>query len=91
VDLDEIWETVVAGFDAWNQHRTQISDLLAFRTTVPGEAVPQGISSPMERLTEYTVPNAANVPANALMLGYDFADCGLRSSFTWQALRPDDR
>jgi hypothetical protein len=88
VDLNSVWETVVAGFEAWNQHRTQISDLLAFRTTVPGEAVPQGISSPpMERLTEYGVPNAANVPANALMLGYDFFDHGIRSSFTWQALR----
>lgn len=88
VDLNEIWELVVAGFEEWNARRSQISDLLSFRATVPGEAVPQGISSPsMEKLTEYGVPNAANVPSSALVLGYDFGDYGLRSSFTWQALR----
>ncbi|WP_240431340.1 hypothetical protein [Mycobacterium kyogaense] len=88
VDLNEIWESVVAGFEEWNSHRTQLSDLLAYRTTVPGEAVPQGISSPpMERLTEYGVPNAANVPASAYILGFEINDFGLRSAFTWQALR----
>jgi hypothetical protein len=88
VDLNTVWETVVEGFDAHNAHRSAISDLLSFRTTVPGEAIPQGVSSPpMERLTEYGVPNAANVPSNVLMLGYDFGDYGLRSAFTWQALR----
>lgn len=88
VDLNEIWESVVEGFNAHNEHRNSIADLLAFRTTLPGEAVPQGVSSPpMEKLTEYGVPNAANVPSNVLMLGYDFGDFGLRSAFTWQALR----
>jgi hypothetical protein len=88
VELNSIWETVIEGFDAHNAHRSAISDLLSFRTTVPGEAVPQGESSPpMEKLTEYGIPNAANLPSNALMLGYDFDDFGLRSSFTWRALR----
>lgn len=88
VELNTVWQTVVDGFDAHNAHRSAISDLLSFRTTVPGEAIPQGVSSPpMERLTEYGVPNAANVPSNVLMLGYDFGDFGLRSAFTWQALR----
>ncbi|OPX12849.1 hypothetical protein B1790_02930 [Mycobacterium sp. AT1] len=88
VDLNTVWETVVAGFEAHNAHRSSIADLLSFRTTVPGEAIPQGVSSPpMERLTEYGIPNAANVPSNVLMLGYDFGDFGLRSAFTWQALR----
>lgn len=88
VDLNEIWAELVDIFDVWNKHRTGISDLLSFRTTVPGEAVPQNISSPsFEQLTEYGVTNAAGLPAEALILGYDFRDFGLRTSFTWQALR----
>lgn len=88
VALNEIWAELVEIFDVWNSHRTGISDLLAFRTVLPGEAVPQNISSPsFEQLTEYGVTNAAGLPAEALILGYDFGDFGLRSSFTWQALR----
>ncbi|BBZ34119.1 hypothetical protein [Mycolicibacterium confluentis] len=88
VDLNTIWAELVAGFDAWNQHRTDLTSLLSFRTVVPGEAVPQNISSPsFEQLTEFGVPNAAGVPSSALVLGYDFGDFGLRSAFTWQALR----
>lgn len=88
VDLNTVWDTVIAGFEAHNEHRSAITDLLSFPVTVPGEAVPQGETSPpMERLTEYGIPNAANVPANAIMLGYDFGDYGLRSSFTWRSLR----
>ncbi|MEX3648700.1 hypothetical protein [Mycolicibacterium porcinum] len=88
VDLNAIWADLVEAFDTWNAHRTGISDLLSFRTTVPGEAVPQNVSSPsFEQLTEYGVTNAAGLPAEALILGYDFGDYGLRSSFTWRALR----
>jgi hypothetical protein len=88
VDLNDIWDLVIAAMDEWNNHRTQISDLLAFRTTVPGEAVPQGVSTPsFERLTEYGVPQSANVPADALILGYEFHDWGQATRFTWRALR----
>lgn len=88
VDLNTIWAELVEGFDAWNQHRTDLTSLLSFKTVVPGEAVPQNISSPsFEQITEYGLPNAAGVPSSALVLGYDFDDFGLRSSFTWRALR----
>ncbi len=88
VDLNTIWAELVEGFDAWNQHRTDLTSLLSFKTVLPGEAVPQNISSPsFEQLTEYGLPNAAGVPSSALVLGYDFGDFGSRSSFTWQALR----
>lgn len=88
VGLNEIWADLVGAFDTWNKHRTGISDLLSFRTVLPGEAVPQNVSSPsFEQLTEYGVTNAAGLPGEAAILGYDFGDFGLRSSFTWRALR----
>lgn len=88
VSLNDVWNQVVAGFEEWAKRRSDLTSLLAFRTTLPGEAVPQGVSSPsFERLTEFGLPLSSNTPANALVLGYDFADFGQRASFTWQALR----
>ena len=88
VTFDSIWQDVIDGFEEWNKHRTSITSLLGFPTTVAGEPVAQGVSSPsFEELTEYGVPNSANVPASALMLGYTLKDYGIRCDFTWRALR----
>lgn len=88
VSLNDIWAELIAGFEIWNQERTSISSLLSFRTTVPGEAVPQNISSPsMQRLTEYGIPDSVGSPVTAAILGYPMDDYGLRFSATWRALR----
>jgi len=88
VSFESIWDTLIAGFEHWNQHRTTIASLLSYPTTLAGYPVPQGISSPsFGRLTEYGVPNSANVPASALMLGFDIDDYGIRCDFTSRALR----
>jgi hypothetical protein len=68
----------------WNTERLSISDLLSFRTTLAGEAVPQSVSiGPFERATEYGISVAQGPPIEALVLGYDRHDWDKRSSFTW--------
>lgn len=91
-DLNAIWSDLIDVFEMWNNERTSITDLLSFKTTLAGEAVPQSISSPsFEKATEMGVPRSAGTPANALVLGYDFDDWDLRMSLTWRFLRDADR
>jgi len=91
-DLNDIWDLFSAAMEIWNRQRTTIASLLSFPTTSTGEAVPQSIStSPFEELSEYGLPKAAGVPADALILGYGYRDHGIRTAFTWQFLRKADR
>ena len=58
---------------------TKLCDLLRFPVTIPGSAVPQGISSTeFEVATEYGVPQAAGPPVEAAVLGYRFDNPTLR-------------
>ena len=60
VDLGSLWDEFTDLLDVYNNHTTKLCDLLRFPVTIPGSAVPQGISSPdFELSTENGVPQAA--------------------------------
>ncbi len=88
LSLDELWDEFSTILNFWNTERLSVSDLLSFRTTLAGEAVPQSVSiGSFERATEYGVSVAQGPPIEALVLGYDRHDWDKRSSFTWKFLR----
>lgn len=91
VDLNAVWTEFRDLLTIWNDERTRLTDLLAFRTTATGEAVPQNIAIPsFERATELGVPKGAHPPGDALLLGYPFYDFDLAGRFSWKFLRDAD-
>ena len=92
LDLNTLFEELTEAFSLWNTERTGVSDLLSFKVTVPGEAVPQSIGADsFERATEFGIPTAQGPPVEAALLGYDFDDWDKRTSFTWKFLRESTR
>src|SRR5437016_2452951 len=70
VDLNHVWEEFATLLDVWNKERTSLTDLLVFKTTATGEAVPQNVAVPsFEEATEFGVPRSANLPGDSLLLG----------------------
>lgn len=91
VDLNHVWEEFATLLDLWNRERSSLTDLLAFKTTATGEAVPQNVSvASFEEATEFGVPRSANMPGDSLLLGYQFKDLDLAGRFTWKFLRDAD-
>jgi len=91
VDLNAVWTEFRDLLSIWNDERTRLTDLLTFRTTATGEAVPQNIAIPsFERATELGVPKGAHPPGDALLLGYNFHDYDLAGRFSWKFLRDAD-
>jgi hypothetical protein len=91
VDLNAVWTEFRDLLDLWNRERTSLTDLLIFKTTATGEAVPQNVAIPsFERATELGVPRGANVPGDALLLAYRFDDFDLAGRFSWKFLRDAD-
>ncbi|MDT5044652.1 MAG: hypothetical protein QOG75_505, partial [Mycobacterium sp.] len=91
VDLNHVWEEFATLLDLWNKDRSSLTDLLAFKTTATGEAVPQNVSvASFEEATEFGVPKSANMPGDSLLLGYQFKDLDLAGRFTWKFLRDAD-
>jgi hypothetical protein len=87
LSLDELWEEFETVLSFWNSERLAVSDLLSFKTTLAGEAVPPSISiGSFERATEFGVSVAQGPPIEALVLGYDRHDWDKRSSVTWKFL-----
>lgn len=90
-DLASVWTEFIDLLDLWNKDRIALTDLLAFRTTKSGEAVPQNVSPALfEKATELGVSRAAGLPGDALMLGYKFDDYDLATRFTYRFLRSAD-
>lgn len=92
VDLNAVWTEFRDLLGLWNRERTSLTDLMVFRTTATGEAVPQNVAvASFERATELGVPKGANLPGDALLLGYRFDDYDLAGRFSWRFLRDADR
>jgi hypothetical protein len=91
VDLNHVWDEFADLLKIWNDERTSLTELLMFKTTATGEAVPQNVAVPsFEEATEFGVPKSANVPGDSLLLGYQFKDLDLAGRFTWKFLRDAD-
>jgi hypothetical protein len=91
-DLDAVWQLFQDALTIWKNERSSITDLLTFKTTLHAEAVPQNFNvGSFEQATEQGVPRSANVPGNALLMGYKFKDHDLAGRFSWRFLRDADR
>ncbi|MDT5259074.1 MAG: hypothetical protein QOD10_4154, partial [Mycobacterium sp.] len=44
VDLNHVWDEFRDLLQLWNTERTSLTDLLMFKTTATGEAVPQNVA-----------------------------------------------
>lgn len=87
IDLNTIWAEVRDVLSVWNSHRLAIAALLAYPTTVVGDAVPQSISSEsFEEAGEFSVPKSMSQDS-AMLMGYTLRDWDLRSAYTWRFLR----
>ncbi|WP_139836670.1 hypothetical protein [Mycobacterium szulgai] len=89
-DLNDMWDEWRELLNIWNNEKTKLTDLLIFKTTVSGEAVPQDMTiGSFETATDLGVPKSVGSP-NALPLGYKFGDFDLASRFSWRFLRDAD-
>lgn len=90
-DLNEVWEEFSELLQIYNTEQKSITDLLTFKVTVSGDAVPQDMTvGSFEEATDLGVPKSA-APPSALPLGYTFRDLDLASRFSWRFLRDADR
>lgn len=90
-DLTAVWSEFSELLDYWNKERTKLTDLLALRTTLAGEAVPQNVTPALfEKSTELGSPRAVGTPGDSLMLGYMFDDFDLDARFSRLFLRGAD-
>ena len=91
-DLNSLWDELGQLLAVWNERTTSLTSLLSFPTTNAADVVVQSISTAsFEKATEFGVPKAIGPPANAILLGYSFADWDLRVSLSWMFLRGADR
>lgn len=87
-DLNVIWQEIQHTITAWNEHRSALTALLAYQTTVSADAIPQSNSEQhFELASEFGEPESLRGPSSHLLLGYTFNDYDAASRFTWKALR----
>jgi hypothetical protein len=90
-DLNAVWEEFSELLAIYNTEQKSITDLLTFKVTVSGDAVPQDMTvGSFEEATDLGVPKSVG-PPSALPLGYTFRDLDLASRFSWRFLRDADR
>jgi hypothetical protein len=92
VDLNEIWAEVQTVLELWNNERTNITDLLSFKTVNVADVVPQSwTTDSFEEATEFGIPRAIRPPSGYLRLGYPFKDFDLRTSLQLEVSARRDR
>lgn len=90
-DLNDVWAEFSDLLEIYNTEQRSITDLLTFKVTASGDAVPQDMTvGSFEEATDLGVPKSV-APPNALPLGYTFKDLDLASRFSWRFLRDADR
>lgn len=87
VGLQDLWLEIQAALAVYNGERSAISSLVSFRTTRPGDSVPQNVNAErFEEATEYGVPQGISDPSY-LKLGFTLKDYDLALRSTWKYLR----
>lgn len=87
VELNTIWDEIADALNLYNNERSAIASLVSFRTTRPGDAVPQSVNAErFEEATEYGVPTGVSDPSY-LKLGFTLKDYDLALRATWKYLR----
>lgn len=87
IDLNVVWDVIKSATAEWNKHQSALVSLLTFKTTTPGDAVPQASNLPaFEKATEFGVAQSIR-QGGALPVGYTLEDYDLRLGTTWKFLR----
>ena len=87
VGLDDIWAEIQEALQVYNSERSAIASLVSFRTTRPGDAIPQNVlAESFEEATEYGQPRGIADPSY-LKLGFTLKDYDLALRSTWKYLR----
>jgi hypothetical protein len=90
VGLNDIWDEINEALGAYNEQKSALASLLAYRTTNVAEVVPQGAEVPLfEEATEFGTPVGIADPTY-LALGFSFKDFDVASRMTWKYLREAD-
>ncbi|CDQ43192.1 hypothetical protein [Mycolicibacterium neoaurum] len=88
VALDVVWREVQQIINVWNEHRSALSSLLSYYTTVSADAIPQAQTEDyFELATEFGEPESLRAPSDHLLVSYTLNDFDKASRFTWRALR----
>lgn len=88
VDINSIWDTFRDAVSILNTERSQIADLISFRTYDAATAIAQNFTPPnFTQATEFGVPPSVGTPAEPLLLGFTLKDWNLASRLSWKALR----
>jgi hypothetical protein len=88
VDLNDIFVEIADVLELYNRERTDIANLLSYRTVNVADAVPQSISGDsFEEATEMGLPRSIRPPSDVLKLGYSFKDWDISLRATWKFLR----
>ncbi|MHA3020883.1 hypothetical protein ACXPWS_11525 [Mycobacterium sp. BMJ-28] len=86
--LEAVWNELQQAVTVWNDHRSALSSLLSYYTTLSADAIPQSTTQDhFELSTEFGEPEALRAPNDYLLTGYSFNDYDKASRFTWRALR----
>ncbi len=87
VSLNSIWDEIREATSVYNEQRDAIASLLSYRTTQPGDAVPQAVISEMfEEASEFGIPTGISEPSY-LKIGYTLKDYDIAMRSTWRFLR----
>jgi hypothetical protein len=87
VDLNDIWAEVSDAAYLYNTQRSAIASLVSYRTTRPGDAVPQSVvSESMELATEFGVATGIS-DVDYLKIGFTLKDYDKALRSTWKYLR----
>lgn len=86
--INAIWAEFQETLQVQNNARTAITNLLAFGTVRPSDAIAQTIGDDdFERATEFGEPTSIRATGKHLVLGYDFHDYDKATRFTWRFIR----
>jgi hypothetical protein len=90
VSLDDVWAEINDALSAYNEQKSALAGILAFRTTNVAEAVSQGAEVPLfEEATEFGTPRGIADPTY-LTLGFGWLDLDIASRMSWKYLREAD-
>lgn len=87
VELNQLWNEITDALNLYNDQRSAIAGLVSFRTTRPGDAIPQSIrAESFEEATEFGAPTGIADPTY-LKIGFSLKDYDKALRATWKYLR----
>lgn len=91
VDLNDVWDDAAEALAMYNEQQQTLLDLFVFPVEQPIEVVPQIGEISLQELTEYGIPEAAQLSVEMWSMGYDLRHYGKRLGYTWMFLMDADQ